>query len=856
MAKRPSRRPQPRASAAASPKRKLPQRTLHLVFAAIGLVLLAVFFGDMILKGSAPKAPDTVAADAIVRMSYTWEHEHGEMPLWTPAVFSGMPSYGSMIYVRDYTDLTRAVAFLTQGNLGLTLLVFFAIAGACLYALLIRYGRSPLAAFFAASVYVFTPYFPGLISAGHNNKLWAAAIIPPLLLVTDGLLRRRSLRAFAWFALVAAWQFWARHPQVTYYGMMFIGCIVLADILVQEGGWMVRARRFVGDAALLGGGLVLALAVVALPYLPVLEFTPESVRGSAPSAASELAQAAGQESDRAWEFATGWSMHPKELITFVVPSFYGLWNDPRYNPQTDVEAHSYWGYMPFTQSTHYFGLIPLVLALLVRPNRHGIIWGAIGFSVLALFIGLGHWFPVLYWPAYKLLPYFAQFRVPSMIYMLLPLSVGVVGAWALDQLMGAEPRSSRPQPLPRFAREERIGLFVAVAMTVLALLVVLFHGTWGWAMRPQEGAYPAQIILALTRLRGQMLAKDLMIAAVLTALVVGGLLMVSRRRLNPLLFGVVLVVATLADLWRLDFAFLDVQQPTFSEAPPTKPQEVDLIRQDVARSFAGSDTLFRIAPIAGVDPNGGFAVQGTNEYGLWNLQSVSGYHAAKLRIYDDLMISGGLSQRAVLNMLNARYFIGPPGLQDSALVPLNQGPKVVYRNLAALPRAWWAATVSTAPDRKTALAEVINPLFDPAHRAIVLARLEAGASKPIEIGPVPSAPPRITEWDFHRIVIETTTDANAFLVLSEVYYPHGWSATIDGNPATIYQTNYVLRGVEVPAGNHTVVLTYTSQAYAVGRILTGTLFPLLLLVIVEETWRARRRHRSPSADARESHSES
>lgn len=823
MARRPVRRPEQHR-----PTKELSPRAYHALFGGIGLVLLAIFFGGMIVQGSAPQAPDTVAANAISNMSYEWRQAHGEMPLWTPAVFSGMPSYGSMIYTHESIP-AYLIGTLSRGNLGVQLLIYFAIAGACLYALLVRYGRSPLAAFFAAIVYVFTPYLPGLVNAGHNNKLIAAALIPPLLLVTDYLLRGRSLKAFAWFALITAWQLWARHPQVTYYGFMLIGCIVIADVLAQEPGAWVRARRLIGDAALVIGGLLLALGVVALPYLPVVQYTPESVRGGTPSAASELAAATGQEHDRSWEFATQWSMHPKELVTFAIPSFYGLWNDPRHDPRT-LEANTYWGYMPFTQSTHYFGLIPLILALMVRPDRYGLVWGCIGFSVVALFLGLGHWFPALYWPAYKALPYFAQFRVPSMIYLFLPLSVGIVGAWSLDRLMGSEPKASRPPREPRYRREEKIGLVVGALMTLLALAVVVFHGRWGWAMRPQEATYPAHVIVALTQLRGEMLAKDLMVGAVLTTLVVGGLLLLSRRRLHPMLFGVVLVLATLGDLWRLDFIFLDIGRPTFAQAPPTMPSEVHIIRSD-----AGSDTLFRIAPVSGLDERGDLSVSATNEYGLWGLQSVSGYHAAILRIYDDLRISGGLSNRPVLDMLNVRYVIGPPGLSDPTLVPVNRGGTVVYRNSSALPRAWWVQTVTSAPTRKDALARVIDPGFDPGSEAVVI-----GARSVPEVSR-PETTPRVTFWDFHRIVIQTDNDRQGFLVVSEVYYPHGWLATVDGQATEIFQTNYVLRGVLVPPGTHTVEFTYTSSAYTGGRILTAVLFPALIVVIAVETWRKRRK---------------
>ena len=829
--KKPGNRPSPRAAS-----RPLPKNAIHIGLAIAGFLLLTLYFGGMILEGSKPKAPDTTASHALSSMSQRWDREHGEMPLWTPAAFSGMPSYGSMVHTRE-NPLTAIIGTLSGGNLGIILLAFFGIAGVCTYALLIRYGRSPIAAFLAATVYVMTPYFPGLIAAGHNNKLWAAALIPPFLLVTDGLIRHRSLRAFAWFCLVAAWQLWVRHPQVTYYGMLLIGCIVVADIVVLEGNLITRLRRFGANALLIGGGLVVALGVVALPYLPVLEFTPHSVRGGEPSAASELIRDSGVEHDRPWEFATQWSMHPKELITYVVPSFYGLWNDPRFDRSTQLEAHTYWGYMPFTQSTHYLGLIPLLLAFLVRPNRHGIVWGCIAFSVLALLIGLGRWFPALYWPAYTFLPLFAKFRVPSMIYMILPLSVGIVAAWALDRLMAvpaeAPSASRRGSPPLLHPREERVALWIAAVMGVFAITILAFNGGWHWAVRPGESVYPQRTLAALTGLRGSLIVGDLLIALVLTALVAGGLWLVNRRRLRPELFGVVIVIACLADLWRLDAIFFDALPPTIAASPTTKPPEVDMIRQ-----HAGSDTLFRIAPVTGRNAADRYALQATNEWGRWNLQSVSGYHAAKLRIYDDLTISHGLGEKHVLDMLNVRYFIGPAGIPDPDLVPLNRGLRVVYYNRSALPRAWWVDGVRSVANRRSALREVIDPAFDPAKEAIVIGEAT------LDVESKPSTPPEVVSWDYHDIVIETDADRPAFLVLSEVYYAEGWSATIDDEPAEIHQTDFVLRGLAVPEGHHTIRMTFSQSRYETARVSTWTLFPLVLIAIAYSEARAYMKRRS------------
>ena len=215
---------------------------------------------------------------------------------------------------------------------------------------------------------------------------------------------------------------------------------------------------------------------------------------------------------------------------------------------------------------------------------------------------------------------------------------------------------------------------------------------------------------------------------------------------------------------------------------------------------------------------------------------MSGYHAAKLLIYDDLMRAGGLTRPNVLNMLNTKYLIGPPGMERGGLAPLNAGRQVAYRNEEALPKAWWVDRVRTVDDATAALRAVLDPRFDPEGEAVLIsgADLEPPTARP-------EVPPRLTEYDFHKIVIETETTRPAFMVLSEVFYPLGWQATIDDKPVQIHRTDFVLRGVSVPAGSHRVVMTFGSAAFRWGGLLTWTLFPLLILVIAEETWRERRR---------------
>jgi hypothetical protein len=824
----PKKKPVPPERGNAAPaktiRKPIQPYVIHTGCAIAGLLMLSMYFGSHIVAGVGPKAPDTSAHVGLAGQSRQWREAHdGKMPLWTPTVFSGMPSYGSIIYT-ETGALNRMIAYPVRGNYGLRLLVVFAIAGLCIYVLMIRYGRSPLAAFLAASVYVFTPYFMGLINAGHNNKIWAAGVVPILLLAADYLLDKRSLKAFCLFALSASWMMVVRHPQVAYYGFMLIGCIILADGLLREDTWSARLKRLGMDIVLTGAGIAVAIGASLLPYGPSLEYTPESVRGSHPSAVKSPVTATGKPAeDPKWRYATMWSMHPKELITFVVPSYYGLWNDPRYDQARDLRAHTYWGHMPFTQSTHYLGLIPLLLVFLVKPGRKGVIWGCIGFSVAAILIGLGKWFPVLYWPAYTFFPYFSKFRIPSMIYMVLPLSIGIVGAWALDQIM-SEPTGVKPGVITDSMRSyERAAIIIAGVMVFMMVIILAGSQDAMAFLLQREMAYPVGVREALSKLRVDMMLKDLAIALVMTCVLVAGVWLVTRRKLAPVIVGAVLVAVSIADLLRIDMIFMDAVPATFTEKPFQKPASVDALKAD-AETYG--ETNYRIAPLV-TGRGGSFQISGTNDYGNWGLRSVSGYHAVKLRIYDDLMVSGGLMRRHVLNMLNTRYFIGPPGIGDSTLVPLNTGTEVAYRNTKAFPRAWWVPSLRHAKDATDALYATIDNRFDPAKTAVVQ------NAPDLKITGAPDVLPLVKEWDFERVVIETNADRPGYLVVSEVFYK-AWKATIDDTPAPIYQTNYVLRGMMVPAGKHTITMIYDRSTYNTSAVISRILFWLLVLVLIEE----------------------
>ena len=344
-----------------------------MILALILLVLCPmVFYGAMVFRDWEPKAPDTSAAQPFGLWGSEIERETGQVPLWYPYIFSGMPSYGSLIYTpRSPINPVAMVQSLVHGA-ARNLLRLLAVAGLAGFALLRRWGFSVLSSCTGALLYSLTPYIPGSIAAGHSTKLEALCLVPLFLLAIDLFLHRPDLLRSAILAAAGALLAWASHPQVAFYGLL-IGVLYAAGVLLIERRRPSSASAWARMLGLLVLAVLLSAALVAEPYLAVHDYAPYSIRGGgSDGAAGEGGGGVG------WEYATAWSFHPEELISFLFPAWFGL------------QGETYWGKMPFTSSTHYFGILALALAvfaLVRRRDRMRWIWA--GISGVVLLIGFG-----------------------------------------------------------------------------------------------------------------------------------------------------------------------------------------------------------------------------------------------------------------------------------------------------------------------------------------------------------------------------------------------------------------------------------------------------------------------------------
>jgi len=318
-----------------------------------------------------------------------------------------------------------------------------------------------------------------------------------------------------------------------------------------------------------------------------------------------------------------------------------------------------------------------------------------------------------------------------------------------------------------------------------------------------------------------MFINDLLKTALFLCAAAGAVLLFVGRKIGPTLFLTIIGGLAAVDL------LIVTAKVVHPEFVPGRVESYYAGRENaIVQTMLQDPEPFRILPIDELS---------SNEYGYFGLSSIGGYHAAKLGIYQELMENVGFNSFSVLNMLNTKYLISRQRISGALLIPVIESEQGnLYRNAAVQPRAFLVDSVKVVSDKNAIFQEMKGPSFNPAQYALL--------EKPItaRLGPKTGSTAQIVTHTPHRIDVSVNAIAPCLLVLSEVYYPAGWTATVDGQPAEIHKTNYVLRSVVVPAGQHTVVFRFEPDSFATGHLLSRIASGLVLLTLLGAGgWRLR-----------------
>jgi hypothetical protein len=589
----------------------------------------------------------------------------------------------------------------------------------------------------------------------------------------------------------------ANHLQIVYYTWLFLGLYlvgrVISDIRQKRGG-----RAILSKGGLLLGGLIIGLGVAALLLLSVYEYTPYSSRGAGDPTA-------------AYQFATNWSLHPSEMLTFLIPSFMGF------------GGQTYWGYMPFTHCPNYLGVVALFLAvwaLLYRRNRTTIFFAIVG--GLAILISFGRFFPVLYKPMYLFMPFFDKFRVPAMILMVLFFCVAVLAGFGVQALLETASGSGDQRRSKVGEKRRKILLGLAAAVILLGILLTISYGPISRGLRAaydqvdssmgRHTQVPAQARAGLNAERFSMAFGDfwkmiLFLAA--TCLLTFSYL---GRKIKRVPFIALLALLVVLDLLWVDLGVVHFQQDRGYEQAYYRARENEIVR------FLKKDPdHFRILPLDEV---------GSNEYGYFEISSVGGYHPAKLGIYQEAMEKVGLGNPNLLDLLNVKYLISRrqfdhPRFELALAAPTGN----VYRNKTVMPRAFLVNQVEVQDDREELWSRLSSEQFDPRTTAILEEQV------PFSLQPGSAGEARVVSYDNQEIQLEADVSGASLLVLGEIDYPAGWQAYVDDRRTEIHRADGILRSIFLPEGSHKVRFVFRPWTFRAG-LWISVLFLLAIATVV------------------------
>ena len=749
---------------------------VHLVAAL--LLGYPALTGQLLLN---PRSDQFIAGYAIRDFARKFFLEHGAIPQWNPYLYGGLPFVDAMHGDTFYPTTLLRLLLGTGSGMTWGLIIHIFLAGCFTYLFLRSIRLSFPAAMVGGVAYQMGGNVAGLVSPGHDGKLFVATLLPlALFLVVRGI---RDARAWAWgpLALVVGGAVLSPHPQLLQYMLLATGALAVflarglgsdqGDPSVAAGGGL---RRFATSM----GAIAIGMVIGAIQYYPVTKYTPFSPR------------AGGTD----YAFAASYSMPPEEVVNFALPQFSGI-------------LDNYWGRNGIHFHSEYIGVTVLLLAGLAfggwaLASHRRWTWFFGGMFVVALLWALGEHTP-FYRIVYVIVPGTKFFRAPSTMLYVVSFSTAVLAAFGAERVLRGEARS-------------RYLVGAALAVILLGLLGVsgLLTNTALSLARPEmaDRVVPNEPALKAGALR--MLMFGLLAAATV--------FLTGTRRLSRDLAGALLVAVVAADLW-------SVLRQYFQWAQPAR----ELYATDGTIDFLQKQPgPFRVATLGPTQGNGrdvNLRYDGLMSFGLPIVQGYQGNHIARY----DLLTGEGNPPQQLANpnfwrLANVRYF-----LTDLDPFPIDSARKVagpvrnsagnnvfVYQLPVTTAYAWVTPAIASRDDAAAAQV-VLDPAFD-VRRAAVFAPGTGVQETQGDRLPEPLAITALVRaWraGAASIELDEPAPAGSALVVSENYYP-GWQATVDGQPVAVHRANVSLMGIALPAGARKIELEFVNSAYATGRLVT------------------------------------
>ena len=802
-------------------KKLYPYIGAFLLFVVIAYVYFPPLFEGKIVHQSDISSWRGAANEAI-----EFREKTGQEPLWTNSMFGGMPTTMiSTIYKGNYLQQLYNNLFWGPRPASYLILAFVSF-----YLLMLSLGVRSWVAIAGALAFGFCSYNFQIMQVGHNAKMVAIAFMLMVLASVIFAFSRNRWLGAVFLGISLAFEIMANHPQITFYLAMVILFYGGAQLYLAIKNKTLPSFIKTGVLLLVAAGLAAGANVNHL--WPTWEYTKYTMRGGSELTLNQQNQT---ENGLDKEYATAWSYGIEETFNLLIPNFNGGAsagelgkNSETYKFLKQAGAQQadqiikqlplYWGPQSFTAGPMYMGavaifLFVLGLVLIKGPMK----WWIASLSLLVLLLGWGRHFMVLSNLFYDYVPLYNKFRVPSMILVVLQLTIPLLGFYTVWKIVKGD--------VEREIVLKGLKISLLIVGGICALFVLL-PGLAGSFSATADSNYPDWLQQCLPQDRKALLRSDALRSLVFVVLTAGCIWGIVRGKLKMERLLIVLCVLLALDMWTVDKRYLNnghfVTQREFNNQFQARPVD-KIILEDESLDYRVLD----------------LSVNTFNDsHSSYFHKTIGGYSAAKLQRYQDLIdyfiapkidaviqeakqgatyssLTQSLSTDPILNMLNTKYII----------VDANSNP---IENRSAYGNAWFVKDyelVNTADEEIIKLAQI-----EPSEMAVI-AKEFAPIVQDRGINFDDSATIQLISYAPNKLEYRTRAKDEQLAVFSEIYYPKGWHVYVDGQEVEHFRTDYVLRAMFVPAGEHVITFEFRPDSYFVGSKISAASSGLLLFAL-------------------------
>jgi hypothetical protein len=792
----------------------------HVIAIAVFIFISYTYFYP-VFEGKVLRANDSTVSTINTKEITGYREKYNKEPLWTNSIFSGMPAY--LISTRYPGNLFKYVDNYLRIFKTPVAMLFLSMVG--FYILLLIFRVNPWLSIGGAIAYGLSSFFFQILAAGHNTQAIALAYMAPMIGGIYYTYRYDVLKGALFTSFILTLEILANHPQITYYAMI---CLLVFGIVELVYALKYKTLvKFVKTTLILIVPFIIALGINFANLYTVYEYGKYSIRGKSDLTTDNNITTSGLNKD----YIVHWSYGIDETLNLLIPDYKGGSSKPFSRDSETYKALQqnnaieyanqvprYWGTQPGTDGPHYVGAIVLflfVIGLLVIKGPEK--WWLLAATILSVMLAWGKNFMPLTNLFIEYFPGYNKFRAVTMTLVIAQFCIPLLGFLAMRDIVQGN-----------ISKKEILrAIQISAGITGgLIILILLFPGIAGSFLSQYEHQYPEWLTTALIADRKDLLKNDSFRSLVFVLLAAVVILAFTYEKLKKEYLIAAITLLIILDLWTVDKRYLNADRFERQSAIQKffTPTEADAI-------ILKDPSYYRVLNLT-------VSTFNDNSPTSYFHKSIGGYHGAKIRRYQELIDSSLIHElmlfeeaagkaktleefqnvfnsTRVINMLNTKYVIINPSTAP-----------VVNQN--ALGNAWFVekpVMVKNANEELSALKSL-----SPSNEAVIdnmFGDQITGTDYPVH----ENDKIELVSYKANELVYKYSAQGEKLAVFSEIYYPAGWKSYVDAREAPHFRTDYVLRGMIVPGGDHEIRFVFEPSSYIVGNKISLASSILYILMV-------------------------